>query len=1150
MANPTDTLGARRKELERRLAALLPEQRAAVDRESLRPGPAEHPHDEVQGGDARPAIPRRPAGAAVPLSFTQELVWLLEQVNPGNMYNVPRMARLRGPLDLDALQQAVDALVARHEVLRTTFEAVDGEPRQFVHEPCAVPMARIDLQALPEAEREVEVLRRVQELLRRPFDLATALQLRVTVLVLAPEDHVLVLESHHVASDEWSRNIVLRELATLYQGFCIGVPAELQPLPIQYGDYALWQRETLSGEHLARLLAYWLGELVDAPALLELPTDRPRGAAPGFEGATQEAFLPLPLLQDLRMLSRERGVTLFMTLLAAFDVLLARYSGQNDIVVGSPIAGRLQPETQGLVGYFSNTLVLRTRLDGDPAFVQLLERVRDGCLGAYEHQEVPFEKLMLDLQRERSDRSPVALQVLFTLQDPDREALRFHGTTVSSVGVKGAATKSELLLVALEQADGLRTLLEYSTDLYSPATATRLLQHYRTLLESIVRTPDAPVSRLTLLSAAERADLIDGRNRTDLAYPAGECVHALFEAQAGRTPGAVAVEQDQRRLTFAQLDARANRVAHRLRALGVGPGSSVGVCLERSPELIVALLGVLKAGGCYVPLDPEYPAERLAFMQQDAELGVVLTSGISIAGARALRVDEPLTEFADCPGTPLAAAATSDDLAYTIYTSGSTGRPKGVQVRHRSVVNFVHWMRTAFPHDSTDAVLQKASVSFDASVWELYLPLCTGSRMVLASIGSQNDPAALVQTIREHAVTTVQFVPSHLLMMLEAGGLERCPALRRIFCGGEALPAELVRRMVAEVPAPELVNLYGPTETTVYSTAWTLVRGQFDGSAPIGRPIANTWVYALDGHGQPVPTGVAGELFISGAGVARGYLNRPELTAERFVPDPFAAAGTTMYRTGDRVRWRGDGELEYLGRVDHQVKLRGHRIELGEIESVLTAHAGVAAAAAVVREDVVGDKRLVAYVVPLVGAPPPDTAVLLNGLRDVLPTYMVPSAIVVLDHLPLNANGKLDRAALPMPDAGSLGSGRVDAPLLGPIEEIIAGVWSDVLATPVAAADRNFFELGGHSLLAMRVVSRVSQLFGTTLLLRSFFEHPTVRGFAELLVVQESKPGRTMAVAHALIRLRDMSPEERDRLRAAASAPGRVDAADDVTEPR
>lgn len=1138
----TDALAARRQELERRLAELSPEKRAQLERATTA---------SASGGDAMtgaaPAIARRSAGSIVPLSFTQEIVWLLEQVNPGHMYNVSRTARLTGPLNLRALQSALDALVARHEVLRTTFPEVDGEPQQLIHAPAPVLVTQLDMSGVPAAARDDTVVRRVQALVQRPFDLAADAQLRVTLIALATDDHVLVLESHHVASDEWSRNIVLRELAALYEGFCTGAPAKLPPLPIQYGDYAAWQRETLRGAHLERLLDYWRGKLAGAPTLLDLPTDRPRAAALSFQGANDELLLPLDLLKQLRKLSSERGVTLFMTLLAAFEVLLARYSGQDDIVVGSPVAGRLQPETQGLVGYFSNTLVLRTLLDGNPTFVELLARVRDTCLGAYEHQEVPFEKLMLDLQRERADRTPLGIQVLFTLQDPDRESLRFHGVTVGRVGVTSAATKSELLLVALEQADALRVLIEYSTDLFSAPTIARMLVHFRTLLESIVREPAATIGDLTMLPAEEFADLIVGRNQTDATYPDAMCIHRLVEAQAGRAADAVAVEQGERRLTFGELDRRANRIAHRLRELGIGPEVGVGVCIPRSPELIVALLGVLKSGGFYVPLDPDYPAERLAFMQQDAQLGVVLTAGAQVEGAQSLLVTEAMSEFETCPATAGDWDVTPEALAYVIYTSGSTGRPKGVQVRHRSVVNYVHWMCTAFPHDHTDAVLQKASASFDASVWELYLPLFAGARMVLADPGVQVDPAALVETLRDHTVTTAQFVPSQLQMMLEAGGLERCGALRQIICGGEALPADLLRRLVSALPGVAVANVYGPTETTVYSTVWKLDRDRFDGSAPIGRPIANTSVYVLDGRGHPAPTGVPGELFIAGAGVARGYLNRPELTAEKFIPDPFGQPGSVMYRTGDRVRWRPDGELEYLGRADFQVKLRGHRIELGEIEAVLAAQAGVGAAAVIVREDVAGDRRLVAYVVPVSGGAPLETDRLHNALREALPAYMVPGTMLLLEQLPLNANGKLDRKALPAPSAATQVGNRAGTPIEGAVESVIAGVWSEVLGMACTDAEQDFFDAGGHSLLAMRVVSRLSRLFGIQLLLRTFFQHASIREFARILVAAEAKPGRTEVVATAIIRLRDMTPEQREQLRLAGMAAARPrDAARDM----
>jgi amino acid adenylation domain-containing protein/thioester reductase-like protein len=904
-----------------------------------------------------------------PLSFAQQRLWFLDQMNPGAaVYNVPLATRVTGPLDVGALGRALQAVVRRHDTLRTTFAMEEGEmPVQVVGADLSVPLHEIDLRTFPGKESENEIRRLAIEESQRPFDLTHGPLIRATLLHLSEQDHVVLLTLHHIISDGWSLGVLLHDVLAFYKAFTTDSTPALPELSIQYGDYAAWQRRWLQGEVLEGQLDYWKGHLAGAPPTLDLPTDRPRPPTQSFRGA----FYPFEISPDLaeaaRALAQREGCTLYMVLLAAFQTLLRRYSGQDDFCVGSPIAGRGRPETEGLVGFFVNTLVLRADLFGDPTFIQLLGRVREDCLGAYAHQDLPFERLVEELQPERDLAHSPLFQTLFVFHNSLVPTFEFAGLKVRQWDVDTGTSKFDLSLFLMEQEGGLRGTLEYSTELFEETTAARLVGHYQTLLKAACDEPDRPVSRLPLLTASEQTQL-SAWNETRAVYRQEHLLHQLIQQQAQRSPSAEAVCFEDRRLTYQQLDRRAALLASRLAALGIGPDVPVGICMERSVELVVALLGVLKAGGAYVPLDPDYPNERLDFMLKDAAPAVLLTQShladrLPNHAGHTLCLDPGWGAEADAVELCilLAPTLTPEHLAYIIYTSGSTGRPKGVMNTHRGICNRLLWMQQQYHLGPDDTVLQKTPYSFDVSVWEFFWPLLTGARLVLARPGGHKDPAYLASLIHDEGVTVCHFVPSMLRAFLSEPDLEQsCLSLREVICSGEALPYELQQRFFARLGS-RLHNLYGPTEAAVDVTYWPCRRDDARRLVPIGWPVANTQMHVLDKQGQAVPVGVSGELYIGGVQLARGYLNREELTAERFIHHPELGR---LYRTGDVGRWLSDGVLEYLGRTDHQVKLRGFRIELGEVEAALTEHPAVHEAVAVVREDAPGDQRLAAYVVP------------------------------------------------------------------------------------------------------------------------------------------------------------------------------------------
>ena len=1046
--------------------------------------------------EAAQGIRRRGGSEQMPLSFAQRRLWFIDQLEPGlPLYNVPSAARLKGPLDISALKRSLDEIVRRHEVLRTSLVADGDEPVQVVRPACGLSLPLDDLSALPEDERETEARRMALVEAKRPFDFERDLMLRARLIRLSEEEHILSLTMHHVASDGWSGSLLYREISALYTAYSEGGESPLPELPIQYSDYAAWQRECLQGGEEARQLAYWKRQLAGAPALLELPTDRPRPPVQTFRGVYHNFRFAPELVAGLEALSRAEGATLFMTLMAAFNVVLSRYAHQQDICVGTPIAGRTRPETESLIGFFVNTLVLRTDLSGDPTFRELLRRVREATLDAHASQDVPFERLVEELQPERSLSYTPLFQVMFAMQNQHNEELQLPGVKISRGIVNSETSKFDVTLMYSEKNDGHYGTLVYNSALFEQETIGRMEGHLKTLLRAVVDDPSRRLGELEWLTEAERRQLLLSFGGPAPTTIPDTCVHEQFEAQAARTPEAVAVAFGDRRLTYAELNARASSLARRLGALGVGPDSLVGVCVGRSPDMLVALLGVLKAGGAYVPLDPTYPKDRVAFMLEDSKAAVLVTERGLLPltpehSARVICVDELEVEAGE---EAAAGVVSQENLAYVIYTSGSTGTPKGVAVTHRSLSNFLASMRARPGLSAADTLLALTTPCFDIAALELFLPLVTGARVAVASREEAADATALARAVEESGASVVQATPATWRMLVESGWEGR--AGLKVLCGGEALEANLARELCAR--AGEVWNMYGPTETTIWSGAVRVgaeaLKGA-RGTAPVGGPVANTKLYVLDAGLRPVAVGVAGELYIGGDGLARGYLNRPALTAERFVPDPFASEpGARLYRTGDSVRWLADGRVEFIGRLDHQVKVRGYRIELGEVESALRTLAQVVDAVAVVREDEPGDKRLVAYVVSEGGA---DAGALRAHLKERLPEYMIPSAFVALDSLPLTPNGKVDKKALPAPGlANAGGEGGYVAPRTQ-VEAALAELWRELLKVERVGVEDNFFELGGHSLLATQLIFRVRKAFKTEVSLFALFESPTVAALA------------------------------------------------------
>jgi amino acid adenylation domain-containing protein len=1140
------------------IAELSPAERAALVSRLKQQRAAER--------EATQTIPRRAAAQHHPLSFAQQRLWFLEQLEPDGPYKIPAAFRLRGPLQVSALEQSVNEIINRHEVLRTTFIEIDGRPVQIVAPQLTLSIPVEDLTRLPEVERGERVKQIAARLREQPFDFVQGPLVGAALVRLAEEEYHFWFLMHHIVSDGWSIGVLLNELSAAYAAFTAGQQPELAKLRIQYADFAVWQRAWLQGETLDRQMKYWKERLGTNPPTLELPTDRPRPLVQSYRGASLTHLIELGFTGRLKTLARRENVTPYMFLLAIFKTLLGRYSRQDDMVVGTPVANRNRTELEPLIGFFVNTLVLRTDLSGDPTFRELLGRVREVTLEAFAHQDVPFEKLVEELQPERDTSRTPLFQVMFSLQNAPPPPSRMGNIEVSLLDDETEVSPFDLSFDVTEREDGLLCTLEYNTDLFEGATVRRMLKHFAVLLDAAVADPCTRLSALPLLTDEERRQLLIEWNETRCDFPRDRCLHELFEQQAARAPESVALVCGDARLTYAELNEWANRLARHLRACGVRAETRVGILLEREAQAGVALLSVLKAGGAWLALDPTYPPPRLAFMLEDAGASVLLTTtrlaaSLPAHGARLVCLDAEAQQIASHASDNVERVADPNNLAYLVYTSGTTGRPKGTLVEHHSLVNTS--LAFAAQHRLTpeDRVLQFASLSFDVAAEEFFGAWLTGARAVMRPERGFDTVGEFVRFVDREGLTLANLPASFWAEWLttieeQRSGGDNGPngallpsTLRRVVVGNEkTLATTLERWQKIAGDRIEWSNAYGPTETTVTASNYEPRTANSDNNlhtpaVPIGRPIANAELYVLDARQQLVPVGVAGEVYVGGAGVARGYHRRADLTAERFLPHPYAQQpGARLYQTGDLGRFLPDGNVEFLGRADEQIKVRGFRVEVGEIESVLRQHAAVREVAVAAYDDGRGGVRLVAYVVPRARTTtgPHD---LREFLREQLPEYMIPSAIVPLEALPLTPNGKLDRRALPAPD----GAGEADGPYVAPrsqLERVIADVWREALGVERVGVSDNFFNLGGHSLLLIRVNSRLREALRAELPVVELFKYPTVSALAEHLSGAHVEPwaaaraGRTEAAGRAASLSRQRQLRRRQAARSSQGAGG------------
>jgi amino acid adenylation domain-containing protein len=1052
------------------------------------------------------------SAAGLPASFAQDRLWFLDQLEPGTAaYNLVRAFRITGPLNVNALTSAIGAVIERHESLRTIFESVDGEARQVVLSDVDVQVPILNLADLPESEREREALRIASEEGKRPFDLTRGPLLRTVLLQVSRDQYILVLAMHHIITDGWSISILFRELAHCYEAYASGREPELPELPIQYVEYAQWQREYITGEVLARQVQYWKNKLAGAQTILDLPTDRPRPTTHSWHGATEELIFESQVRRALKEFAQSEGATLFMVSMAAFQALLWRYTSQDGILVGTPTAARSQIEIENLVGFFVNTLVFRADFTPDLTFRGLVRQVRACALEAYAHQDVPFEKLVEELVPQRSMNTSPLFQVMFTFQNIPKQVFEISGLKMKELEFETGIAKFDLAVEAFEddEDDEFHCRFEYNTDLFEKQTILRELGHFRNLVNAVLKNPDEPLARIALMDEREREQTVVQWNNTATDYPRDLRIHSAFERQAARTPDRTALVFQGEKIPYRRINEDANRLAHYLIKKGVGPGNLVGVSMERSPELTVALLGVLKTGAAYVPLDPSYPLQRLASTLEDTRAECVLsTNGIGKklpdtvrnlimldSEAEPIRNESPLNPVMNFMGLSRV------ERAYVLYTSGSSGRPKGVEGTHRGAMNRMRWMWERYPFEAGEVCCQKTNVGFVDSVWEIFGPLLAGVPSVILPQEAVLDPEELLQILAEQRVTRIVLVPSLLRALLEhAPNLEeRLPELKLWSSSGEVLTWELARRFRKGYPGAKLLNIYGSSEVAADVT-WHEVREEEEDaqgtvSVPIGRPISNTQVYVLDRNLNAVPVGVRGEIYVGGDGLALGYWQQPEMTGERFVPNPIAPERSErLYRTGDLGRWRSGGEIEYLGRMDGEVKVRGMRIDLGEIETVLASHRWVEEAVVELSGEG-AEQRLVAYVVAGGEEGTPSARELRRHVRSKLPEHMAPASYVRVEELPLLPSGKVNRRALgglagvALSDQGTLAA-RTE------VEQKLAGIWAEVLKVKEVGVEQNFFELGGHSLLVLQVMARIRREFDVELGVRTMFEEPTIAGLA------------------------------------------------------
>ncbi len=1077
-------------------------------------------------------IPRRDPSCPCPLSHAQERVWFLEQMHPGvPAYSEAEAVHMEGALNVESLEEALNHIIARHEVLRTSIQVIDRKPIQVIYESRPLKIARMDLSDRPEDHRQTELDRLLIQEYRRPFSLSHDPLVRASLIRLSRVNHVFVLVLHHIVCDRWSMGVLFHELSVLYNALSLGKFPPLPPLPIQYGDFSQWQRQRLQDKVIKKDLSYWKEQLCGTPDLMALPTDRPRPRVISYQGSKEFFQINLSSTGNLHCLSQREGISLFTVLAAAFKTLLYRYTGQQDILLGIPIADRDQPEMEPLIGPLVDTVVLRTDLSGEPTFRELLRMVHEAMLGAYAHRALSFEKLVDKLRPERSLSHMPLFQVMLNWRDRDAQMrfMELEGLTLSPLATHNGTSKFDIGLTLTEDADGLLGELEYSTDLFDPSTIRNLIGHYRTLLEEIVVNPGEKTFAFPMFTEEECQQLLVEWNNTTTAYPHDQCLHQLFEAQVERVPEAIAVVFEDQALSYAELNARANQLAHHLRQLGVGPEVLVGVCMERSLEMVIGLLGILKAGGAYLPLEPTYPQERLAFMLDDAQVSTLLTHerllvkltepGAPEQGRRMVCLDTDWAVIARENEEKPCSGVTAENLAYVMYTSGSTGTPKGVAVCHRSVMRLLFGV-DYIPLGPDQSILQMAPISFDASTFELWGAILHGARCVLFP-GRIPTIETLRAALQEYDISTLWLTASLFNLVIDEAP-EILSGIQQLLIGGEALSVDHVRRGLELLPRTQIINGYGPTESTTFTCCYSIPRELNPSwrSIPIGRPIGNTQVYLLDRKLQPVPVGVAGELTIGGAGLARGYLNRSELTAEKFIRDPFShEPGARLYKTGDLARYLPDGNIEFLGRLDHQVKIRGFRIEPGEIEAVLGQHPAVQQAVVLAREDVPGNRRLVAYVVLDRQAyatrnTKPETSNLHTELRGFLqqklPESMVPSIFVELATLPMTPNGKVDRRALSAPEGGRPESKTGFVAPRDELEQQLVSIWRNVLRCRSVGVRDNFFELGGHSLLSVQLLAQIEHELGKVVPLATFFQGPTIAQLAKVLRREEQPRGYSL----------------------------------------
>lgn len=1001
-------------------------------------------------------------------------------------------------------------MVNRHEAVRSRFEEIDGAPVCAINPVDSIKLNEIDIRDISDGGKEEEALRLISGEARRSFDLGNGSLFEPSLYVLDEDDHILLTRFHHTVFDGWSRGVFHREMAALYRSFKNGLSPEVPALPVQYGDFARWQREQLHGETLEKLLEYWMKQLREVPNVLEIPTDNSRPPVQTDNGDMQSVMYPAPLIKSLSGFSRKEKVTLFMTLLAAYEVLMYRYSGQELFAVGFPISGRTRREIENNIGFFVKTLVQRADLQGNPTFRELVKRVRESSLGAFENQDLPFDRLVEELQPERNLSYGPVFQVIFNHLNPPRTPLILDGLDVNFIQLDLKRTQTDLMFATLMEPEGLRCFAEYNTDLFETSTILRMLGHYQRLLEGIAENPDRRISELPLIPDREYQQLVEWSG-VSADYPRYKCIHHLFEAQVARKPESIAVRFEDDALTYRELNTRVNQLAHRLMELGCAPGTLVGVCLDRSFDLIVSLLAVMKSGGAYVPLDPDYPTERLKFLAADSGVKLLLTErklehDLSQAEVELLYIDDEREKLGNYSAENPSVSVGTEDPICALYTSGSTGKPKGVILRHRSVINTLLSVNSLLSIGEDDIMLAISTVSFDASVAEFFTPLITGGQLIIAKSGVIRESELLLKQVENSNPTLMFATPVSWKVLIEAGW--KGSKQLKIIIGGEALTRDLAKQLTAM--GKSLLNVYGPTEAAIYSVVHQVTPSE--NRIRIGRPLPNVSVYVLDGHKNRLPIGVPGELYLGGAGVAEGYINRPELTAEKFLPDPFSEIpGAKIYRTGDLVKYLSDGTLVWLARLDNQVKLRGQRIELGEIEAVLNQCQSVKKAVVIVREDRPGDQRLVAYIIPS-GGDKIDPKKLRDYLVKLLPNYMVPSIFMELSSFPLTSSKKVDRKALPAPDKSLDGHTEEYMAPRNDLERKLTEIWAKVLDVERVGVKDNFFQLGGHSLLALRLISRIKELTGQTIPLATLFKAQTVESMADML-----RRGGQSAVSGSLV---------------------------------